>query len=169
MLDCNGRGRKNLPFLHRRFLRLVSMGCGISRFNSREVVEATTNCSHNPPQSNPKSSYSSNCFTGESKPLVQQGHLPDAGHSSPEREAPGEKTMKMDVKLGEAKEINDLKMDTGTRNQCEDYYSDDDDINDQNCREICRGGSPSFREYCINSESRSRSMGSEGKSFHLKL
>ncbi|CAK9317739.1 unnamed protein product [Citrullus colocynthis] len=137
------------------------MGCGISRFNSREVVEATTNCSHNLPQSNPKSSYSSNCFTGESKPLVQQGHLPDTGHSSPEREAPGEKTMKMDVKLGEAKEINDLKMETGTRNQFEDYYSDDDDINDQNCREICRGGSPSFREYCINSESRSRSMRSE--------
>ncbi|XP_038877410.1 uncharacterized protein LOC120069699 [Benincasa hispida] len=144
------------------------MGCGISRLDPKEVVEATTNCSHNPPHPNNKFSYStSNCFTGESKPWVHQHGPPSVpDRSSPDWEAPEEKIMKMkmDVKRGESKEmINDSKMAKGTRTQFEDDCSDGDDGdgNDGNGREICRGGSPSFREYCIDSESRSRSMASE--------
>ncbi|KAA0060297.1 uncharacterized protein E5676_scaffold318G00240 [Cucumis melo var. makuwa] len=146
------------------------MGCGISRFDPKEVVEATAN------NSNHKSSYStSNCFTGESKPLVHQGRLPppEPRHSSPDRAAPGDQKMTMKIKTNvmreEAKGIDNkdprMRMRTKTRTSMqfdndEDFGDDNIDQNDQNCREICRGGSPSFREYCVGSESRSR-MGSE--------
>ncbi|KAE8650764.1 hypothetical protein Csa_017515 [Cucumis sativus] len=159
------------------------MGCGISRFDPKEVVEATANDSnHNdtPNHSNHKSYSTSNCFTGESKHMSHQGRPPppEPRHSSSDRAAPGDQKMmkmKTNVKQEESRGINTnglkirMRMRTRTRtstqidNDDDDSSDEDSDKNDQNCREICRGGSPSFREYCVDSESRSRSMGSEGR------
>ncbi|XP_022935240.1 uncharacterized protein LOC111442180 isoform X1 [Cucurbita moschata] len=135
------------------------MGCGISKFEPKEVVEATADCPHNPPRSHKSST--TNCFTSEPKPSVQEGSSTEkqsrkGNGSSRDREVAGEKMVKMSVNVKREKvEEDDRQMETRTQINFEDPNDD------QNYRKIFRGGSPSFREYCIGSKSRSRSIGSE--------
>ena len=160
MLDFNRRERVTPSFSRHHFLRLLSMGCGISKFEPKEVVEATADCPHNPPRSHKSST--TNCFTGEPKPSVQEGSTTEkqsrkGNGSSRDREVAGEKMVKMSVNVKREKvEEDDRQMETMTQINFEDPNDD------QNYRKIFRGGSPSFREYCIGSKSRSRSIGSEG-------
>lgn len=147
------------------------MGCGISKFDPKEVVEATST-TDSPPHTYTKS----NCFTGESKPnlVVHERGVPVnyRSNGSPDEPPPHKghpeenvgkvKMMMNNVKRGDHREPEERDRRT---TEFQDLNVVINDENELSGREICRGGSPSFREYCIDSDSISRSMRSEGKLF----